>query len=163
MTVTQTYDLYSQDFSRHAYEIFSHIRRERPILQQTGIDGRTPIWFVSRYEDVEALLKDDRHFTVDFRKVLGSDQTHFMRSEDRMADMINNHLLTRDGEDHRRLRALVSKAFNPQRISAMRPRIQAIADQLLDRVQAQGAMDLVDILCLPPSHHRHRRAAGHPG
>jgi cytochrome P450 len=93
---------------------------------------------VSRYEDIEAVLKDDRHFTVDFRKLLGNEQAHFLRPEDRMAGVINNHLLTRDGEDHRRLRALVSEAFTPQRIREMRPRIQSIANRLLDQLVNKG-------------------------
>ena len=59
------YDLYSQEFSRHAYEIFERMRKESPIIQQPGIDGETPIWFLSRYQDVEAMLKDDRHFVLD--------------------------------------------------------------------------------------------------
>jgi cytochrome P450 len=47
------------------------------------------------------------------------------------------------------LRALVSKAFTIKRVNALRPRIQAIADELLDRVQAQGQMDLIDDYAFP--------------
>jgi cytochrome P450 len=48
-----------------------------------------------------------------------------------------------DEPDHRRLRLLVSKAFTPRYIESLRPHIQQIADNLLDRVQDQGQMDLV--------------------
>ena len=48
-----------------------------------------------------------------------------------------------DEPDHRRLRGLVSKAFTPRFMESLRPRVQEIADELLDRVQAQGQMDLV--------------------
>ncbi len=48
-----------------------------------------------------------------------------------------------DGADHTRLRGLVAKAFTPRYIETLRPGIQRIADTLLDRVQARGAMDLV--------------------
>ncbi len=143
-----TYDLYSQDFARHAYEIFTHIRRDSPIFQQPGLDGHTPIWFVSRFADIEALLKDDRHFTLDYRKVFDADQIPEMRGSQTM-QMVNNHLLTKDGEDHRRLRSLVTQAFTPRRISNMRPRIQAIADALLDQVEKNGQMDLVDSYAFP--------------
>ncbi len=143
-----TYDLYSQDYSRHAYEIFTQIRRNTPIFQQPGLDGHTPIWFVSRFADVEAVLKDDRHFTLDYRKVFDAAQIPEMRGSQTM-QMVNNHLLTKDGEDHRRLRSLVTQAFTPRRISAMRPRIQAIADALLDQVEKDGRMDLVDSYAFP--------------
>ena len=57
-------------------------------------------------------------------------------------EMIENHMLNRDGDDHRRLRRLVTKAFTPKRVEQLRPRIQAIADELLDAVEPRGAMDL---------------------
>ena len=51
-------------------------------------------------------------------------------------------MLNRDGDDHRRLRRLVTKAFTPKRVEQLRPRIQAIADELLDAVEPHGEMDL---------------------
>ncbi len=142
MTNTPQYDLYSQDFSRHAYQILTTLRQNQPFLQQPGLDGHTPIWYISRYEDVIAMLRDDRHFSLDMQKVMAPE-----RDQDKgqgVMDMVNNHLLTKDGEDHVRLRALVSQAFSRRRINELRPRIQAIADTLLDQVQSQGKMDLVE-------------------
>ena len=55
---------------------------------------------------------------------------------------IDNHMLNRDGDDHRRLRRLVTKAFTPKVVEQLRPRIQAIADELLDAVETRGSMDL---------------------
>jgi cytochrome P450 len=150
MLTTRKYDLYSQDFSRHAYEIFEHIRHESPIFEQTGFDGKTPIWFVSRFDDVEALLKDDQHFVLDYRKVLESSETPARLTQGpAVLEKVNNHLLTKDGEDHRRLRSLVAQAFTPRRINDMRPRIQAIADQLIEGVKNQHQMDLVDAYAFP--------------
>lgn len=54
------------------------------------------------------------------------------------------HLSTKDGDDHRRLRGLVGKAFTPARIKALEPRIQQIVEGLLDDVVAAGdGVDLV--------------------
>ncbi len=55
---------------------------------------------------------------------------------------IDNHMLNRDGDDHRRLRRLVTKAFTPKVVEQLRPRIQEIADELIDAVAARGSMDL---------------------
>ena len=65
--VTIKYDLYSQYFRKHAYEIFAAMRERDPALRQPGIDGETPIWFFSRYQDVEAALRDDVHFVLDLK------------------------------------------------------------------------------------------------
>ena len=95
MSASQSYDLYSQDFSRHAYEIFKTIRQTQPILQQPGFDGHTPIWFISRYEDVDALLHDDRHFTLDYRLAIDLESIPAERRQSDIMDMLNNHLWSR--------------------------------------------------------------------
>ena len=51
-------------------------------------------------------------------------------------------MLNRDGDDHRRLRRLVTKAFTPRMVEQLRPRIQTIADELLDAVEGRREMDL---------------------
>jgi hypothetical protein len=54
-----------------------------------------------------------------------------------------NWMLFRDPPDHTRLRALVAKAFTARRIQEMRPRIQAIVDQALERLARQAQPELV--------------------
>ncbi|MFJ9032636.1 cytochrome P450 [Streptomyces sp. NPDC102274] len=48
-------------------------------------------------------------------------------------------MVTSDGDDHRRLRSLVSKAFTARRVEALRPGIERLADELLDGVEAAAA------------------------
>jgi cytochrome P450 len=62
---------------------------------------------------------------------------------------INSNMLERDGDDHRRLRRLVSKAFTPRMIERLRPRMQEIADGLLDPVASTGEMELVSSFAFP--------------
>ena len=50
---------------------------------------------------------------------------------------------------HTRLRKLVSKAFTPRTVEAMRPRIQQITDRLLDRIEAAGGGDLIQAVNYP--------------
>jgi cytochrome P450 len=92
MTDLRQYDLYSQDFARYSYEIFTQIRQKNPIFSQPGFDGHTPIWFVSRYKDVEAMLRDDRRFVLDFRLAMDPAQIAQIPSEDRIMGLVNNHL-----------------------------------------------------------------------
>ena len=145
------YNLYSQYFRQHAYEIFTAMREKDPIIRQPGIDGETPLWFISRYEDVEAVLRDDRHFVLDPKLALDPEVVQRRFAGDPIVNQWNNHLLTKEGEDHRRLRSLVTQAFTPRRIAGLRPRIQAIADQLIDRMMASTASpaDLVDSYAFP--------------
>ncbi len=58
-------------------------------------------------------------------------------------------MLDRDPPDHTRLRRLVSKAFTPRAIQALRPRITELVDGMLDAIAAQHRVDLVDALAFP--------------
>lgn len=63
------------------------------------------------------------------------------------------NMFTAYGGDHKRLRALVSKAFTARRTTELRPRIEEIAAALLDRVEAAGrhgqVVDLREEFCYP--------------
>ena len=99
------------------------------------------IWFVTRHEDAAAMLLDDKRFVRDQRLALTEEE---LAAQPMLPafELIENHMLNRDGDDHRRLRRLVTKAFTPKMVEQLRPRIQAIADELLDAVEARGEMDL---------------------
>jgi cytochrome P450 len=57
-------------------------------------------------------------------------------------------MLLRDPPDHRRLRSLVDKAFQRQSVAALRPRLEVLASEALDRLEAQAARSrgVVDLL-----------------
>src|ERR1700694_2441209 len=57
---------------------------------------------------------------------------------------MSHWMLQQDPPDHTRLRGLVVKAFTARRVEDMRPRIQQIVDETLDRVAPGGRMDLIE-------------------
>jgi len=150
VSVELKYDLYSDAFRVSTYATFAEMRERDPVLCQPGIDGETPIWFVTRYDDAVAVLLDDERFVRDPRLAFPPDQLGWLNAglPDSFA-FIDNHMLNKDGDDHRRLRRLVTKAFTPRMVERLRPRIQEIADELIDRVEARGEMDLVEEFAFP--------------
>jgi cytochrome P450 len=138
------YDLHSPAFKADSHRVFAGMRERDPVFAQIGLDGKTMIWFVSRYEDAERILRDEARFSRDFQKLYPPDST-----APAVLSLVENHMLNKDGADHARLRSLVSKAFSPRIVQAMRPRIQAIADDLIDGVEERGAMNLVDDYAFP--------------
>jgi cytochrome P450 len=145
-STVRKYDLYSDAFRADTYATFAQMREHDPVLRQPGIDGETPIWWVTRYEDAEAVLADDERFVRDPRLALPPEQLPELPEFFRFID---SNMLNRDGDTHRRLRRLVSKAFTPRMIERLRPRIQEIADELIDRVSAAGEMELVSEFAFP--------------
>jgi cytochrome P450 len=137
--VPRKYDLYGTTFRTDPYAVFDAMRSNDPVFRQPGFDGETMIWFVTRYEDVAAVLVDER-FVRDPRLALTPEELG--PPPPSALEAIDNHMLNRDGEDHRRLRRLVTKAFTPKMVEQLRPRIQAIADELIDAVESREGMDL---------------------
>ena len=93
-------------------------------------------WVLSRYEDVLGVLRDP---------TWSSDERNWARHEvyrargeraglpDFYSDNFSS-MLRLDPPDHTRLRSLVSKAFTPRAVAAMRPRVALLADELLAKV-----------------------------
>jgi cytochrome P450 len=106
-------------------------------------------WLLSRYDDVAAVLRDPR-FTTDRTRLL---PFRLMRRSSRhhpdFVSLLDRNLLMLDGEEHRRVRGLVSKAFTPRRVDSLRPRVEAVVDELLDAAAAKGEMELVRDLAHP--------------
>ena len=149
MSAAPRYDLYSHEFRATTHETYARMREETPVHRQPGLDGETPIWFVTRYDDVVALLTDNARFVVDPKLALAPAELEAHVAEFAPDERASENLLAKDGEDHRRLRRLVTKAFTPRIVEQLRPRIQQIADDLIDQVEEQGRMELVDDFAFP--------------
>jgi cytochrome P450 PksS len=124
------------------YPVFDRLRTEAPVCR-LRVGRWLHFWMITRYDDVVSVLKDER-FTHDFRKVRRADVQIV-----RLLGPLTRHMLNRDPPDHTRLRVLVQKAFTPRFVEGLRPRIESLAEELLDRVARQGRMDVVADYALP--------------
>lgn len=66
----------------------------------------------------------------------------YRRLSPQSREFVRSLVIFLDGEIHRRLRGLVSRAFTPRKVVALEPRIQEIADDLVDALRS-GQTDLV--------------------
>ncbi|MDX1414587.1 MAG: cytochrome P450 [Candidatus Promineifilaceae bacterium] len=142
-----SYDLFSSRFKSDPFPTYAKMRREAPIYAHRAPDG-TAIWYITAYNDVVAVLRDDENFCKDPRNARSSPSGPASRKTT-IHQRINENMLFSDPPHHSRLRALVSKTFTPRRIESMAPHIQLIADKLLDEVEATGHMDLIASYALP--------------
>ncbi len=140
VAASRKYDLYSQTTKDNPYPVFAQMRLENPVYSQLGLDGKTKIWFVTRHEDVQTILHKDTLFVRDAKNALPAEK---IPQPNPLEAMMFNHMLNKDGDEHRRLRTLVSLAFTPSRVRDLRPRVQGISDELIAAVKAKGQMDLI--------------------
>lgn len=115
-------------------------------------------WFLTRYEDVAAVMKDNRFMVgqvSSFSTRLSVDgatpeQVRQAReSLDKIEGWLQTFLLFTDPPAHTRLRALISKAFTPRSVEQLAPVIQARVDRLLDALETGQAVNLMEAVAVP--------------
>jgi cytochrome P450 len=129
----------------HAF--FARLRKTAPVQSAVLSDGQA-VWLVTGYAEVEAAFADSR-IVKDLRNARTPDELARLPALTDTTRYLRSHLLYRDPPDHTRLRRLVSKAFTPPMVEQLRPRVQAIADALLDAVAGRGEMDVIDDFAFP--------------
>src|ERR1700675_4218682 len=127
----------SPEFIRDPYPYYERLRTTDPMhLTPFGA------YVASRHAEVSLVMRDKR-FGKDF-----VERTKRRYGPDIMKEPVfrsmSHWMLQQDPPDHTRLRGLVGKAFTARRVEDMRPRIQQIVDQTLDRIIPQGKMDLIE-------------------
>ena len=123
-------------FRDDPYPALARLRARDPV-------NETPvgIWRLTRYADVNRLLHD---VPAGVRTTDGA-----IPDVDESLTGQRLFMLQQDPPTHTRLRRLVSAAFTPRAINALRADVQRIVDGCLDRVAARGAMDVIADLALP--------------
>src|SRR3981081_550170 len=125
------------EFIRDPYPSYERLRPTDP-MQVTSFGA----FVASRHAEASLVLRDKR-FGKDY--VERSVRRYGPQIMDEPVFRSMSHwMLQQDPPDHTRLRGLVVKAFTARRVEDMRPRIQQIVDETLDRVAAQGHMDLIE-------------------
>lgn len=148
MSNDEPYDLFTHRFKVDPFPTYAQMRTEAPVYAHQAPDGRI-IWYITRYEDVTAVLRDDFHFCKDPRNAHAPDESSGRSRPSLLHQLINENMLFADPPDHTRLRALVNQAFTPRRVERLAESIHAVANALLDRVTGQARMDLIADYALP--------------
>ena len=141
-----TYDLFSPEFKANPFPTFAAMREAAPLYAHQAPNGGT-VWYITRYDDVMAVLKDNDHFVKDARNIGAAPGATHPASTANQA--INQNMLFSDPPDHLRLRALVNQAFTSRRVERMAGQVQVAADDLLDQVRDQGEQDLIAVYAFP--------------
>ncbi|MFS0600158.1 cytochrome P450 [Peribacillus frigoritolerans] len=109
-----------------AYDPFSwyeKMRKKSPVYY----DKNTEVWNVFLYEDVKRVLSEKEIFSSHFEKSKFS---------------IGKSLINQDPPKHTQVRSIVNRTFTPRVMKEWEPRIQAIADELLQRVDGKEKIDI---------------------
>jgi cytochrome P450 len=136
-TTAPLFNPLAPEFIRDPYPYYARLRTTDPMhVTQFGA------FVASRHAEASLVLRDKR-FGKDF--VERNIRRYGPKTmEEPIFRSMSHWMLQQDPPDHTRLRGLVVKAFTARRVEDMRPRIQQIVDETLDRLAPQGRMDLIE-------------------
>lgn len=141
------FDPTSLSFIADPYPVYAALRDLGPIHYHPELN----LWLVTRYADVNTLLRDRRFGRTYLHKATHAE----MGRPDEPIEhapfwhVIRNGMLDREPPDHTRLRHLVSKAFTPRTIEKLRPRIHELVDKLVDMAEGRGEFDFIATVAEP--------------
>lgn len=131
------------------YPTLNALREATPVLHVE----RFSRWFVTRYEDVRACLRD-RRLGRNFDHVPDREAFAAAPRDPRLADFYESErwsLLSLEPPDHTRIRKLVAAAFTPRSIERMREPAAALAAELLEPLVEAGSFELLTEFAQPYS------------
>jgi cytochrome P450 len=133
----------SRAFVQDPWPVYQQLRQAAPV-QRAVLAGGAPVWLITGYDEARALLADPRLSTDYFgvRALLPGAAGPY-------ESPLSAHMLNTDPPAHTRLRSLVEQAFTGQTVARLRPRIQQIADDLLDQLASGAPVDLIEDYAVP--------------
>jgi cytochrome P450 len=130
-------------FFADPYRQYRRLREHDPVhLSPIGS------WMLTRYDDVVRILRDP---TLSVEEANATPLPGMAEMREMAGDRSRGRraMLNLDPPDHERLRRLVSKAFTPRMVQALRPRVQQLVDAALDEAARRGEADVVADLAFP--------------
>ena len=125
------------------YSLYKRWREAAPMHH-----SEAGFWTLTRYDDIMAVLRDDR-FSVDPKNATAPEEFLGPPPEDQsmFKELSGRILLFTDPPGHTRIRGLVTKAFTRRTIEQIRPHVEEIVSDLLDK--AHSEMDVIEDFAYP--------------
>jgi cytochrome P450 len=135
-------------FVSNPYPLYRWLREHEPIRQ----DPLAPVWILTRYDDVMEMLRNPRYLKDPFgleRLPRTVREQVDAASEETRIEVEAVSMLFLDPPNHTRVRGAFSRAFTPASLTELRPKIEQVTREHLDRVAGGGRMDLIADLAYP--------------
>jgi cytochrome P450 len=137
----ESIDLLDPEVHANPYEPLGRLRE---VGDGVHFHPQTGAWLVLRHAHVGTALRDHGRFSSAWPgRVPGQD------IPDDVAETMRASMLFTDPPAHTRLRSLVSRAFTPRAVEALRPEIERFTGDLLDRLHPGEEVDLISAFAAP--------------
>lgn len=133
-------------FLADPYPSYRALREAGPLHWSEEFFGGA--WLLTHHADVEAVLRDPR-FAAQRTGGWVNDAAAERGELAGFQQLFARALLFLDAPDHGRLRALLQPAFRPEALARLRPVIERLADDLLDRLEGVAEFDFIAEIARP--------------
>jgi cytochrome P450 len=130
------------------FPFYRALRKQAPVYY----DPRLDVYLVTRYEDVETVLRDPATFSLEH----GYQDRYANGFVDELAAIMNRDgggfirdIIACDPPAHTRLRKLIEKAFTAHRVKTLEPRMRQIVIDLIEPLAEQGHGDGMKDIAAP--------------
>lgn len=141
--------LTTDEFFANPYPTYHLMREQAPVVWSDVWGG----WVLTRYADVVATWRDHKRYSSNGRinYLLSRVPPEVRAAAGTLEHHFSVNIAHVNPPDHTRIRGLLNHAFAARRMESLRPRVQAIVDNLLDAVdrRGDGRMDLIADLAFP--------------
>ena len=128
------------------YPLFASLRERDPVHWSDDAGA----WLVTRYEDVVAVFRDDGRLSSDkLSSVLAMLPDDLIDEFEPLRRHLGTWVVLHRPPVHTRLRRVVGRSFTPRGLEALRSRIVAIVETLLDDLAGRGEVDFVADFAYP--------------
>ncbi|MFI1935465.1 cytochrome P450 [Streptomyces sp. NPDC020330] len=144
--------LMEPEFIANPHRLFAQLIDQGPV-RMTMYPGGPQTWVITRYDDVRQILTDPtvHKNPLHAMDILGAGGPPPEPEEGSLdpSTVLTRHMLNSDGDEHTRLRKVVAKAFTARPAKALRPRVEQLAAELLDKLTEGQEVDLIEALAVP--------------
>ena len=132
--MTFSFDRTDPEIARNPYPAYARLRAEDPVHWSPALGG----WMLTRFDDVMAAQRD-RRFSADRATPFAARMDATSRPDvARMGRVLARWMVFSDPPRHPVLRRLAVEAFTPTAVASLRPRLEALVDELLDSIAGRG-------------------------
>jgi len=139
-------NFFTPEISECPYGAYKTLREGAPVWQ----DPNTGMFIITRYEDVQTVLKDTLRFRNSRNKSKIDKKSQMLREIYKEKGWVPAPTLAgRDDPEHKEMRKLFAHAFRPQKIKEMDPFVDNLAHRLIDDFIDTGTCDWVREFAIP--------------
>ena len=131
-------------YTANPYSALAALRAETPVFLSLDVQA----WIITRYDACADVLRDHEGFSASRDHAVGRMAELMRADQDRLPIQVPP-LAGTDAPEHTRLRRIVNRVFHPGTVAAVRPLVEAAANQLLDQVDPDAPFDVVAALAEP--------------